>query len=152
MAVTPHLFCIWLMFCKQTIRGSLAGSIPSVFRWQKHPYMILKLLINTWESTWRGSGILFSKHFLEQLSFGVSIHTSIWSYVTPSTTGKHKRSVLPMMWIILPPVQPQNLTESFICREAADIQSLPAWPTLWRRNVRYEVQVFQLSTYAHTYA
>lgn len=41
-----------------------------------------------------GDGILFSKHFLEQLLFGVSIHTLLGSCVTPGTTGKHRRSVL----------------------------------------------------------
>lgn len=31
----PIFFYIWPMLCKQTIRGGLAGGIPSVFRWQK---------------------------------------------------------------------------------------------------------------------
>lgn len=98
-----------------------------------------------------GDGILFSKYFLEQVSFGVSVHTLLGSCVTPGTTGKHRRSVLLALWIILPTVKPQNLTEWFIFKERADVQSLPAWITLWRRNVQCEAQVFHhLHLHVHT--
>lgn len=141
--------CVLPTFCKWTIGEDTAG--PSIFRWLKNSHFIFKLLINTWENMWGGDSVLFSKHSLEQLSFGVSIPTLTGSCVAPGTTGKHRRSVLLALWIILPTVKPRNLTESFICKERADVQSLPAWVTLWRGNVQYELQVsHHLQVHTHT--